>query len=161
MASEEPRITPEEAEAFFFMAVKSGYAFGAETKRIIPLPGWKMVEHVEGDLRMVDMWHKTPGSDHSTGVAMIYWKDIPVWVMHFGGWYKPEAMPVLKEALRWCYERRKFIGGRGPENYYGSDMVYENRPVANSFTDFNGVEIIKDYGDKILGSHWYHGSWLL
>jgi len=154
------KITPEVVEAFFFEAMMHGYATEVEPFLNIPLPGWKTISYENESLQLVDMWHTTPNSDYSSGVITIFRKDMPIWVMHFGGWYKKSAIQFLKNALMHSFENRKFTGGRGPFSLESEGLTYKNIVILNSFVEFYGHEKITSETDGFLGTHWYRGMWL-
>lgn len=154
-------------EQFFFDAMVRGWVAKAENKFIPELPGVKAIPYrFEGtgdikDFYLLDWYVATKESDVSAGSTMIWSKDKPIWVMHYGGSYQERAIDFLKAVLARAYERREFFGGRGqpfcmmPE--WG--MVYINRIVPNSkFTSFEGREEIFDYCTReSLGWHKYWG----
>lgn len=160
-------IKPVELKEYFFRAMlESGFVSDIKPARDQPMPGWKKIDHnpfqMDGYLHLADMWHTTPDSDWSSGITMIYWKWYPVWVMHYGGWYKEQVIPSLRAALKYSYERGEFIGGRGPMFYRADNVVYTNE-AAGSFFNFSGREIISadTSTGTMLGTHWYQGMWLL
>jgi hypothetical protein len=155
-------VIPEEAEAYFFKAMRTGYVVGSKTLNNFPFPGWKTVRHKDGSFSLTDTWISTPYSNRSSGVTTIYYKDVPIWVMHYGGWYEKEADYVLRAALKWSYEQGEFTGGRGPEEFETSYMRYTNVLARNRFVNFEGIEKIVGKGTGTLyGTHWYRGEWQL
>ena len=102
-------------------------------------------------------------SDISAGTKTIWVKDQPVWIMHYGGWYKKEAIPFLKSCLQRAYvEERRFYGGRGPYFVHDKKFAYVNKIERNDFADFAGEERIFYYvSEQPLGYHWYRGMSLL
>lgn len=164
--------TVERIEEAFFEAMRHGYAAGviapAVKESSTDIPGMKRVIFVSynprGDLRVVDQWTQTPCSDQSNGFTLITWNGIPVWIMHYGGWYKKEVAPFLKKCLLQNYITEEFRGGRGPESEGVGDLLwYANRlgnNTPNTFESFSGEETIMK-GNEHMGSHWYRGDLLI
>lgn len=157
-------ITPKEAEKFFFRAMRKGYAnvTGTQPLQDTPHPGWKTITYTEGHLRLTDMWYTTPGSDQSGGVTTISSNETIVWAMHYSGWYPEEAIETLKKALWATYKSDIFIGGRGPYWFETGQYLYENIAESEDFAKFAGIEFIRRLNSReVIGSHWYHGQWIL
>ncbi len=102
-----------------------------------PFPGWKTFPYSEPELNLMltDSYWTTPGSDRSGGVTLIYYNEIPIWEMHYTGYYEPEAIPTLKKAMLANFESGEFVGGRGPLEFIDGDYLYENTPKGSG-TDF-------------------------
>lgn len=167
-----------EARDFFFEAMRKGYAGGAEKTSIPGLPGIEAIPYkFDGKGYIVDFylmdWYAAPeGSLKSAGSTMIWYKDQPVWVMHYGGFYQNKAIPFLKEALFTAYQRRMFYGGRGQSFYLNPEweMGYINRLASGdffpmdieAFESFEGREEIFDLQtSESLGWHRYWGCTLI
>lgn len=176
MAEQTTNFPPiAEIEAVFFRAMLQGYASETKPQKIVvpQLPGIKMVEYIEGDFRVVDMWTKTPGSPCSAGWTMIWFRDVPVWQMHYEGWYDDEAIPILKASLKEAYCNRVFLGGRGPSGNAGHTVpdglywTYANDVCLRSnFIRFSGHEEVhifdRDRGFLLKhGEHFYSGMLLI
>jgi hypothetical protein len=163
----------ERIEEAFFEAMRHGYASGVISPAVretrTDIAGMKRVVfdsyNPRGDLRVIDQWTETPGSRWSSGFTLITYQNIPVWIMHYGGWYNPEVTQFLKECLLDNYTKGLFDGGRGPNGYRKGRMVYGNESdntTDYSFREFSGNEMIKDTrGDITDGHHWYHGHLLI
>jgi len=156
----------EEIQKFFFKAMKEGWAANGKKFTIPALPNYKGIEFrsEKEDLRLLDFYCVTPNSSKSAGTTTIWHKDIPVWLINYGGFYKECAIPFLKNALQKTIEKREFLGGRGPlvfvDEYAG--LVYFNNPVQNDFSKFYGHEQIFDIlTENLLGYHDYWGFSML
>jgi glycosyltransferase involved in cell wall biosynthesis len=94
-------------------------------------------------------------NDHSAGWTFISFEGRVVWQMHYEGWYKKEAVPLLKTALRANYDVGIFHGGRGPA-YFAlpecPDMAYVNCVIDGEFKKFSGVEAIEMRSGALLAS---------
>ena len=101
----------EEIQEFFFNGMLNGYASGVKAVAEPGLPGYKRTEYKEGDFYLLDRWVTTPLSDKSVGDTTIWHRDMPVWVMHYGGRYDKHVIPFLKRALHRTYKSRVFIAG--------------------------------------------------
>ena len=148
----------KEVKEVFFMAMLAGWAKQSIQKRsIADLSGSKVIPFTHGDFLVKDCYFVTPHSTMSTGFTMIWHLDHLIWAMYYGGTYAKPAVPFLKQCLRETYERRCFIGGRGPLFRRGPDYNYVNTPSPNDFENFAGTEHIFDNNDQMFGSHWYRG----
>lgn len=149
----------------FFDAMAVGWAGGVSKKgTIVEFLGSRTITFVSGHFRVVDFFLTTPDSDMSTGVTMIWYQGVPVWVMHYGGWYVEAAISFLKLVLHQAYDvDRCFYGGRGPCSMQVGGLRYANRIRVNDFINFLGEEDIVDTNDhdRLLGHHWYRGMSLL
>jgi hypothetical protein len=154
----------QSVQEFFFDAMVKGYArFGVHALEIAEMPEYKAVPFRIGDFSILDLWSVNPSSQKSAGTTTIWFQDLPVWVMSYGGLYTKNWMIVfLKRALLHAYEARQFIGGRGPLVYNENPLVYVNHPRLSYFARFEGHEEIFDTnGENSLGFHDYWGMSLL
>jgi hypothetical protein len=143
----------------FFKAMTAGWVSGntGETS-LAELPGMKTIPFEHGDYRVLDMYTVSPESGRSSGSTTIWHKNVPIWVMYYGGYYSEIAMPFLKECLHRAYvEERRFYGGRGPHFVRGDRFTYINNVASDAWADFRGEESIFDLNEQPLGSHWYRG----
>lgn len=152
--------TLEEIKQFFFTAMLSGWATAKHPHKVIlGLPGYKLLEFHEGALYLVDCW--CVNGNHSAGFTTIWENGIPRWVMHYGGMYPAEAIPLVKRSLFLAYEDRQFYGGRGLLVFeLKNDELYEytNQVQKKDFHDFCGRETVYDAETKkIIGFHDYWG----
>lgn len=157
-------INSDDAQAFFFRAMQRGWVAGGNYVDEMPFPGFKTFPYTEGGWYLTDIYHTTPNSIRSTGMTTIFWRHVPVWVMHYGGGYDELAIPTLKEALHWNYSQDKFVGGRGPLHFVHGKYTYVNDPRGSGgdFEYFEGSEFIDDTElHERVGSHWYRGQWLV
>ncbi|MEK7150270.1 MAG: DUF5680 domain-containing protein [Patescibacteria group bacterium] len=147
----------------FFEAGACGWSSDAQKIKSLEFPGSKIIRFVSGDFRVIDCYVVNQNSDISAGTKTIWVKDQPVWIMHYGGWYKKEAIPFLKSCLQRAYvEERRFYGGRGPYFVHDKKFAYVNKIERNDFADFAGEERIFYYvSEQPLGYHWYRGMSLL
>jgi len=133
-----------------------------ETRQITELPGYKCFEFIKGDFRVLDAFCVRPGSSVSHGFTTIWYRGVPIWIMHYGGLYPKQYIPFLKAVLRQTYEQSHFVGGRGAplkngidsfKGYQYINKVFEN----NDFSEFSGEEYILDVGVQV-GFHKYFGG---
>jgi hypothetical protein len=145
-------------QAFFSKAMSRGWVASAYTISGF-LPGWKMYSYQEGLLKLIDTWYTTPGTNKSTGMTMISYGDNLLWIMHYGGTYQDEAMPVVMAALISSYESNQFFGGRGPLFFEHKGISYYNNPERSLFEYSVGTEYVKN-GIVFLGNHTYECRWV-
>lgn len=155
-------VDVREVQEFFFKAMLGGYAAGAKKTPLPGVPGFKLIPFREGNLTLFDSYTVNPESGKSAGTTIIWYKDVPVWMMACGGFYEKEAVPFLKRALLHAYERKEFVGGRGPLVFKSDTLIYTNSPHLNTFERFGGRESVFDevMGDS-LGWHGYWGMSLV
>ena len=157
-----PKI--EEIKSFFFEAMVNGYISGGDEIKISEIPEYRAIPFKKGKFYLLDNYLITPYSDKSAGTTTIWYDDKPVWVMHYGGYYKESAISLLKKALAKTYKSSQFFGGRGPLSLSESknSLIYINYPKINDFEKFEGREVIFDTKKNIcLGYHEYWGMSLL
>ncbi len=161
-------IQVKDIQEFFFEAMMQGYAGDGNVTRVFDMPGFKRVEVNRGPWRCIDQWSSYSDSNRSTGATFIWHQDIPVWDMHYGGWYSPDVVWFLKAALKSSYERKLFYGCRGPNSFKIEGLEYSNRWQAPfrvsslAFRDFSGKEEIRRIvTQEVLGYHEYFGMSLL
>ncbi|MCX6712951.1 MAG: DUF5680 domain-containing protein [Candidatus Vogelbacteria bacterium] len=149
----------------FFDAMLAGYT--AETKPakvpVPELPGAKCTKFTQGRYQVIDLWWTGVDPRHSFGQTIITRDGVPIWQMGYAGWYEPEAIPFLKEALRETYAKRIFLGGRGPVHYQKT-LEYCNRiDIDQSWKKFQGREDVyqRSKQSKLLGYHEYRGGLLI
>jgi hypothetical protein len=160
----EMALSSDKARAFFFRAMLEGYLSATKPKKNTPFSGWNTLEYKEWPFSLVDMWNTTFYSSASSGVTTISYMGIPIWVMHYGGWYEDEAITTLKAALSQNYKHGVFIGGRGPMEFEEGDFHYKNQPEVGGldFEHFEGCEYMDNTRTRTLvGYHWYRGDWLV
>jgi hypothetical protein len=156
-----------EIEAVFFKAMLVGYVNNeSRPKEILELPGYKCFEFVKNHFRVIDAYCVAKVSDVSFGFTTIWWKNIPVWNMNYGGQYCSTHIAVLKAALKKNYERSCFVGGRGPETFVSAKcpkILYCNTVQENScFMQFAGYECLRFACPSIkIGFHNYFGGLLI
>jgi len=90
-------------EHAFFEAMASGYAQNVKKDTIDCLPHSKVIAFELGDYMVVDFYFTTPRSDKGVGQTVIWHQNVPVWTMHYGGWYAKIAIPFLRECLHRAY----------------------------------------------------------
>ena len=164
-------------EAAFYHIMHDGWVSGRmENKEILVLDGYRVyAPSPDETYKLVDMWTRTSLSERSAGVTTLYQRFdvdwIPIWVMHYGGWYKPQASDFLKCVLRLAYENppssfeppHNFWGCRGPHTSEVNDFVYQNQHVVGphfSFKSFEGWEQVL-LGQERVGYHQYFGMSLV
>lgn len=167
-----------EIEWVFFKAMRNGYA--PNTKNTSPaellgIPRSKIITFEHEDFRVVDMWFKPVGRDHSFGNTIVYERNQPVWVMQYWGQYQKCCIPLLKQALSIEYLKVRpagsrfdvFCGCRGPrclsqQEAAEDTFTYINIPaLGSSFGKFSGhEEIINNDDYSVWGWHDYRGGYL-
>ena len=152
------KVTDTELKAFFFQAMRVGYA-NQGGRAISGMLGHKSIQYDNGDLHLIDQWCSGNVSNNSSGMTTIWFKDRPIWVMHYWGNYADSATSFLKDALMQCYKHDLFYGGRGPLVCPGPDgLLYRNQYTSNRFERFAGrEEIVSLPGATVLGWHEYAG----
>lgn len=149
-------------QSFFFKAMVEGWAIGGQKIKIADMPGYKAIPFRDGDFYLLDCYCVTPNSPKSAGTTTIWFKDVPVWFMNYGGFYEESAISFLKRALHNTYEVHQFVGGRGPILYEEGNLVYMNHPDPNDFAEFEGCEeVFEAESGTSLGYHKYWGMSLL
>ncbi len=177
----------QKVEEFYYWSMYSGWPSGMKPSPSV-IDGYKSFAFSDGTLRLVDLWSTTPGSTASCGMTTIYLdtstpvrsvatKMIPIWSMHYGGYYEKSALPFLQQVLRVAYKHPSdgtFYGCRGWNVYATGEFMYRNTLVAPwhhrapeideitaSFRAFSGYEEIFGKDDVQLGFHQYFGGSLL
>lgn len=154
-------------QAIFFEAMLAGYAASGKLKKgtIAELPGSKLVPpYVRGPWKVTDPYLVSPVSAGSSGMTVISYDDVPVWMMTYQGEYDKKVIPCLKAALHAAYASNTFFGCRGPRRFTHGNYVYLNvvDRVNNDFSRlFRGMEWIDTLGGKERGWHAYQGGSLL
>jgi len=149
-----------EMKAIFFEAMNAGYVATSKPKKssLAEIPGYKVITYISGHWKVIDAYQVTPLGNVSGGTTHILYDEIPTWMMHYFGWYREDAVPCLKAALRAKYEEKEFFGGRGPARFRHQEYVYLNRPVLLPFQYFCGSEEVNMGNVTIVGHHSYHGG---
>lgn len=152
-----------EIQSFFFRAMVSGWASGGEKIKIAAMPLYKAMPFREGDFYLLDCYCVNKKSLKSAGTTTIWYRDVPVWMMNYGGFYEESAIAFLKRALLRAYNKQEFVGGRGPAFYSeNTGLNYANRPLLGDFAKFEGREaVFNASGRESLGFHEYWGMSLL
>lgn len=163
-------VSQYEIQEFFFEGVSLGWAGDGEYTRVPGLPRHKEFVHrsENGKLWIVDRYCTVPNSRKSSGTTTIFSSEggddeVPVWVMHYGGEYSEEVIPLVKFACSQAYSVKKFHGGRGNHTVRieGRDQFYTNE-YEGDFSRFAGSERV---GDSItlykFGYHYYFGMLLV
>ena len=147
-------------QKIFFDAMACGWVCNVLKNIEVPqFPGSKAIPYEKGPFKVLDCYMTNLNS--STGTTTIWFRGRPVWVMHYGGRYKKEAIPFLKRCLSRAYYELRFYGGRGPVFMREGEFAYVNRIERNKFSDFAGEETIFGLNEMRLGYHWYRGMSLL
>lgn len=151
------------AQRAFFEAMLAGYANDGTTPAVSVTKtrtpdGYKNVEVVIGDYRVVDRYNSHPYPTVSDGTTQIFFQDKLVWQMFYNGTYSERAILFLKSTLGFMYRLRAFRGGRGPRFTTSGQLFYKNDVEINEFSCFKGREEIHETETKeLLGSHDYWG----
>lgn len=150
------------AMEIFFTAMQEGYVSNSEKGTVPEIPGSKTIEYRHNEWRVLDMYLVTPKSPYSGGTTIIYYGEIPMWMMQYVGYYDEEALPCLKAALKTTYDEKVFNGGRGPDFFEHGGFHYINAPTSNDFHGrTNGQEAIFDAEKKLRGVHIYQAWWMI
>jgi len=152
---------PAEIEKAFFIGMRNGYVTGLKGVPVRNMPGYRMVATKYGDWKVTDMWATIRHKEDSAGVTTVFYKNTPVWVMSYEGWYTGlYTISFLKKVLSNAYNNEEFYGCRGCPKYYEPfcGMEYTNT-FRGRFKKFNGKESIKRIRDKeYMGEHTYRGG---
>lgn len=161
----------EETKEVFFLGARSGWASGNDGQLLSSKEGspgmedWRYtVWHDPIGFQgycYTDRWGRDPDSGKPSGQIVITHWSIPVWVMWYGGnSYPKETLPFLRDMLMDSYRSDRFVGGRGPVEYFG-EFAYLN-DFTGDFDRFTGTECIaKRITHDRLGSHSYWGGSLV
>lgn len=147
----------DEVSRFFFKAMLNGWAAGVEKIKISEMPGYKAIPFEDGDFRLLDAYCVNPNNTKSAGVTTVWFQDIVVWTMYYGGEYEDVAIPVVKEAMIVAYSAHKFFGGRGEYGFTRNGLMYFNESSPNFFRQFSGREWVVGVNGERLGYHNYFG----
>ena len=134
-------------EQIFYNAMRVGYALGTLPTIESEMSGAKGIPYQEGYFYLLDSWETNPDTNRFMGEIKIWRNKIPVWGMQYFGYYPEYVQKFLKEVLLASYEKREFIGGRGPRHIEDSEcvLVYTNKLTPGSeFWGFSGSEAIID-----------------
>ncbi len=160
-------ITIAQIEEIFFESMLAGYVSNTRVKikKIPEMPGYKCIEFIKDNLRVVDAFCVRSGSNISHGFTTIWYNSVPIWIMHYGGKYLKKDIFFLKAVLRQTYEQIHFCGGRGAflKNGINSFKGYQyiNKVSKNSnFLEFSGIEYILYKGTQV-GFHNYFGGLMI
>jgi hypothetical protein len=138
------------------------YIAKPEKGTISEIPGSKTIEYLEDGWRVLDTYVVSPVSPFSGGTTIIYYRDLPVWMMQYNGYYHDDAIPCLKAALAANYEQKVYNGGRGPESFEHEGFHYFNAPMSNEFFGrTSGQETIFNSQRKLRGVHLYQAWWMI
>ena len=159
--------TDEELMDLFFELGLKGYVLGELQKLTISaLPGSNLFRLERGPLLGVDCYWVNGGD--SFGFTCLWVNGLPVWRMQYSGFCRDKAIiPFLKRALRWNYERKIFMGGRGPKIFNNlsdgtADLTYHNvtAPKRN-FSGFHGFDHILEENGEVKYRHDYSGGLMI
>ena len=140
----------------FFAAMRSRYAEAAP--RTVAKPGPEIL--FEADHFKVLCYLAEIGSYRFERFIVLY-DGVPVWTMSCQGLYMENAVPFLRRALLKAYNRREFIGGRGPRIDTDGELVYENTVEESSWRRFRGRDEIFDGNNQNIGWCEYQGEVLV
>ncbi len=85
----------EQIQSFFFKAMMAGWINGGQFIPSSDAPGYKEFSFKDGDFTLVDRYCSVDDSRRSAGTTTIWFKETPVWVMNYGGWYEDRAITCL------------------------------------------------------------------
>lgn len=155
-------LTLQLIEDIFWKAMQNGWGNKNAKKQTNPLlPGYKCIAYESDKFYVLDTYCVNPFNDKSAGTMTIFFDNVPVWVMQYGGAYPKRVIPFLKLALLTSTEMRDFVGGRGPRSFVHKDypqLSYANvvPREMNKFENFQGTECICENGYNV-GQHYYRG----
>ena len=162
------KIVVDVAQTVFFEAMLRGWAGGVRAVDAVGEPGYKQIVYKTGEFRVVDCYGVSSSTGKSAGTTKIWFRDHPVWFMGYGGFYRKEDIPFLKDVLVETYKNGLFRGGRGFSECRGvagrgEGLFYTNDVNVNSsFLDFRGKERITSITEaRLVGHHEYWGMALI
>lgn len=147
----------------FFRAMAAGWVVGAQETAVPDMPGYREISYQEvgSPFRLTDRFSVIPGSPKFDGTTTIWHNDVPVWVMHYWGFYEEAANKFLKSVLLRAYRDKEFFGGRGRKVAQEGPFLYLNHTQLEDFRSFSGrEEVINTVAGGVLGSLDYSGMWL-
>jgi hypothetical protein len=149
----------EQIPRVFFAAMRRKYT-ETEQEGAVAKPVPEVL--LEADHFKVLYYLATIGSYRFERFIVLY-DGVPVWTMSCQGLYMENAIPFLRRALLKAYNRREFIGGRGPRVDTDGELVYENtvEEGPNSWKRFRGRDRICDGNDQNIGWCEYQGEILV
>lgn len=168
------KIDVERLKQFFFDAALATYASGKKAERVrgrewereFFFSSQRAVQRDDmDDLVYIDRY--AVNGEWSGGQTVILAGGKPVWLMQYQGWCRNDNKAVLdflKLALKSAYERKKFVGGRGPERFESTNLEYFNSVnlglPEDAFVNFSGNERILLGDGTVVFWHRYQGHLL-
>ena len=155
----------DKVQEFFFKAMIQGWASGAPAVSFPELPGFEGYTFNppgQGLLSLRDCF--TGAGEKFFGTTTIWREKNPIWMMHYQGWYKKGAEPLLRRALLEAYSKGIFLGGRGLDMIDpATNLDYHNISPGSRFTQFRGYEkiITRGCNSDIKGECFFQGRALI
>lgn len=167
-------VSWKKAEAAFYGFMRHGWVANHFPKEVLGVEGYRtFAPPNDGTYKLIDMWTRTPSSDYSAGLTTLYQRTgfdwIPIWAMHYGGWYTQMGSDVVKAALRNAYSDPSdagFRGCRGPQQQEFPELgalYFNDLEHGGSFQKFRGTERVITARDsnRLAGEHEYFGMSLV
>lgn len=166
-------------QAFFFDAMRSGWASGIKGNEVHGMPNHRRIEFPDPKGRFLLEERYEVSTDvqsrlqlRLSGSIIIFSHEVEVWSMTYRGKYKKDALPLLRLALMQNYKDSVFVGGRGPLEFTESGkrepgkLVYENKPrvspekFGDQFSGDDRIYRIPESGvvEIVLGTYHYSGG---
>ena len=152
-------IDTQKLEEFYSTATLSTYAGGGNYIKSLR-KGFKELEYKDGDWYYRDSY---TGFYRSGGQEVIYFKEVPVFVVSYRGGmiedhlhnlsFTNETFNFLKKALS---QKEDNFTPRGPEKFQSGDFVYQAKWEGN-IEGFKGIEEIA-YKGTIVFTHDFFGG---
>jgi len=151
----------------FWLSMHEGWCSDTKVAKqeSLLLPGYKLISFRVDKFSVLDAYCTTPLNDMSEGKIVIWFEQVPVWTMNYGGQYPKEVIPLVKLAIQQSLAFQQFSGGRGPQQFLHHDFIdyeYTNelKPGYGEFGNFKGYERVLQ-GDVVVGFHNYQGTALI
>ena len=140
---------------FLISSNNAGYAGGEEKKWIKESDGSTTIPFEKGDFRSHDNFF---GGEPYGGRIIVYYKNVPAWIMVYYGWIVPDAetnlvYSVLRDALKQMPVNAPF---RGPKEYKTGEYEYVNT-WSGDVKQYSGEEKIFQ-GKKLIYKANYMGG---
>lgn len=167
--------TLEQLKDCFFDCSLSAYPGGGHYEPSEEIPGAKVFSILYGaTLAYRDLYianNHESGGITTISLVLPRQKPFPLWMMQYEGCEETgdkKVIMLLKEALKTAYEKKEFVGGRGPDFFPWNEscnkwgLAYRNMPKGlNEFDRFSGTEKIIDRKANIVFHHNYSGKLLV
>jgi len=129
------------------------------------LPGMEGYLFEQGEFKVFDGDFVSLHTDFKVGMIVIWYQNVPVWIMHRWYRYADAALPFVEKCLRSANieEGQTFHGSRGRPEVPNGRYTYRNHGTTD-FTCFWGsdeVEEVVGQHKKIVGTCRYDGRLMI